>query len=133
MTQQMRSQSATSSDKGKKAPGARLGLHSRSMPSWATKETTDEVHRDRACTGGRPAPGWRERLGLAADAKVTVRIETEEHGAAVAAEPFHTDDPAFGIWRDRDDGDDVEAYLVGPAKFISHPTVRGSEQRTVRD
>ena len=41
---------------------------------------------------------------------VTVRIETEPAGAE-AAETFATDDPAFGIWRDRDETADVGAYL----------------------
>jgi hypothetical protein len=30
---------------------------------------------------------------------------------AVQAEEFVTDDPAFGIWRDRQDTADVEAYV----------------------
>jgi hypothetical protein len=29
----------------------------------------------------------------------------------VPAEDFVTDDPAFGIWRDRDDVADVDAYV----------------------
>ena len=58
---------------------------------------------------------WRERLDKPADAHVTVRIEDElaRHETQVAekglAEPV--DDPAFGIWRDRDDMTDVAAYL----------------------
>lgn len=54
---------------------------------------------------------WRERLGQAADAHVTVRIEAEEQAANAAAEEFVTDDPAFGIWRDREEMADVEAYM----------------------
>jgi hypothetical protein len=55
---------------------------------------------------------WRMRLRAAANARVTVRIEEEaEQAAANQAEPFATNDPAFGIWRDREDMADVEAYL----------------------
>lgn len=45
---------------------------------------------------------------MAAGARVTVRIEEEPANAP--AEEFVTDDPAFGIWRDREDMADVEAY-----------------------
>ena len=53
---------------------------------------------------------WREKLAKAAGALVTVRIE-EEAQAAAPAEEFVTDDPAFGIWRDREDMADVAAYV----------------------
>lgn len=56
---------------------------------------------------------WRDRLGpalsQAAGAQVTVRIEEEP--LPLPAEDFVTDDPAFGIWRDRDDVADVDAYV----------------------
>ena len=56
---------------------------------------------------------WRDRLGpllaQAAGTQVTVRIEQEPIPAA--AEDFVTDDPAFGIWRDRGDVADVDAYV----------------------
>jgi hypothetical protein len=60
---------------------------------------------------------WRDKLGTGmpptADAKVTVRIEEEPANAPSAerADGYVTDDPAFGIWRDRQDVADVEAYL----------------------
>lgn len=55
---------------------------------------------------------WREKLAGAEDTRVTVRIEAETQQTPQAtAEPFVTDDPAFGIWRDRKDMADVEAYL----------------------
>ena len=57
---------------------------------------------------------WRARLPLPQAARVTVRIESEAPAVApLAAEAaaFVTDDPAFGIWRDREDMSDVEAYL----------------------
>lgn len=55
---------------------------------------------------------WRDRLGQVADggALVTVRIE-QEAAREAPAEPFETDDPAFGIWRDREDMADVESYV----------------------
>ena len=43
---------------------------------------------------------------------MTVRIEEEaDQTAANQAEPFVTNDPAFGIWRDREDMADVDAYV----------------------
>ena len=63
---------------------------------------------------------WRERLGQAADARVTVRIESEqaaeEHGSAEFA-----DDPLFGMWRDREDMADVAGYIrrIRAARFNS--------------
>lgn len=44
--------------------------------------------------------------------RVTVRIENEPQTAATPlAEVFVTDDPAFGIWRDREDMANVDAYI----------------------
>lgn len=54
---------------------------------------------------------WRAKLPLAGAEHVTVRIETEEVTAAPDATGFVTNDPAFGIWRDREDMTDVEDYL----------------------
>ncbi len=54
---------------------------------------------------------WRAKLAKSTDALVTVRIEEEAQVAAPADEPFVTDDPAFGIWRDREDVADVAAYI----------------------
>jgi len=57
---------------------------------------------------------WRARLAKSVDAHahvhVTVHIE-EEAQAATPSEEFVTDDPAFGIWRDRADMANVEAYM----------------------
>jgi hypothetical protein len=53
---------------------------------------------------------WRAKLAKGSGALVTVRIEEEEAQAA-PAEEFTTDDPAFGIWRDREDMADVAAYV----------------------
>ena len=55
-------------------------------------------------------PAWRAKLAKSTETHVTVRIE-EETQAAAPAEAFVTDDPAFGIWRDREDMADVDAYV----------------------
>ena len=52
---------------------------------------------------------WRAKLANATGTTVTVRIEEEMQSAP--AEAFVTDDPAFGIWCDRDDMADVAAYV----------------------
>ena len=52
---------------------------------------------------------WRAKLAQSADTHVTVRIE--EEAPADVAQEFVTDDPAFGIWRDRQDMTDVQAYV----------------------
>jgi hypothetical protein len=53
---------------------------------------------------------WRARLAKSTDTLVTVRIE-EELQSIAPAEQFVSDDPAFGIWRDREDIPDVAAYV----------------------
>ena len=54
---------------------------------------------------------WRAKLADA-DARVTVRIEAEAPPVDTAATGAAVgDDPAFGIWRDRTDMNDVDAYL----------------------
>lgn len=52
---------------------------------------------------------WRAKLLHAGSELVTVRIEEEAHPAP--AEELTSDDPAFGIWRDREDMADVAAYV----------------------
>jgi hypothetical protein len=59
---------------------------------------------------GELPPAWRAKLAETAGTTVTVRIE-EEAQAVTPAEEFVTDDPAFGIWRDREDMADVAAYV----------------------
>jgi hypothetical protein len=57
---------------------------------------------------------WAARLRAKPGQTVTVRIETEsEQPAPTATSPFVTDDPAFGIWRDRQDTADVDSYARG--------------------
>lgn len=55
-------------------------------------------------------PAWRAKLTRSADTHVTVRIEQEAQ-AETPAQAFVTDDPAFGIWRDREDLADVPDYV----------------------
>ena len=55
---------------------------------------------------------WADRLRAKPGQTVTVRIETEpERAASEPAPAFATDDPAFGIWRDREDLADIDGYL----------------------
>lgn len=54
---------------------------------------------------------WRAKRALSADAHVTVPIEEESQIAAATTKESVTDDPTFGIWRDREDIDDMAAYL----------------------
>ena len=54
---------------------------------------------------------WRAKLPEAVTEHVTVRIESEALAGQPDAGNFVTNDPAFGIWRDREDLADVEAYL----------------------
>ena len=53
---------------------------------------------------------WRAKLAKAAGATVTVRIEDDAE-AAMPAERFMTDDPLFGMWRDREDMANVAGYI----------------------
>lgn len=48
---------------------------------------------------------WRNRLAVPENARLTIRIEEQAVGVAVE------DDPLFGMWRDREDMADVEAYV----------------------
>ena len=54
---------------------------------------------------------WRSKLARSSGAPLTVTVRIEAEAQAPAAEPFTSDDPAFGIWRDRDDMADVAAYV----------------------
>jgi hypothetical protein len=51
---------------------------------------------------------WRARLLIAPNTRVTVRIEEEAEPATHSA---LTDNPMFGMWRDREDMADVSAYV----------------------
>ena len=53
---------------------------------------------------------WRTRLNIANQAQVTIRIEEELDSTSSSQEKTFTD-PAFGIWSDRIDMTDVEAYM----------------------
>ena len=52
---------------------------------------------------------WQEQLGAAEHSQVTVRIEQEPEQRQPAQE--QGDDPLFGMWADRDDMADVQAYV----------------------
>lgn len=52
---------------------------------------------------------WRTKLHVAEDARVTVHIEEEAKSAEAAQE--YPNDPLFGMWRDREEMADVEAYV----------------------
>ena len=54
---------------------------------------------------------WAQRLKVRPEQTVTVRIETEATQTAQTPESFVTDDPAFGIWCDREDMADVPAFV----------------------
>jgi hypothetical protein len=54
---------------------------------------------------------WAQHLKVRPEQTVTVRIETEATQTAQAPEAFVTNDPAFGIWRDREDMADVSTYV----------------------
>lgn len=52
---------------------------------------------------------WRAKLQMAVSAQVRVCIE-EELAPVPPPPPPQSSDPAFGIWRDREDMADVQAY-----------------------
>jgi hypothetical protein len=62
---------------------------------------------------------WQAKLGTISgrdSAHVTVRIEQEDAAfpataTATATTTSNADDPAFGMWRDREEMADVQAYL----------------------
>jgi hypothetical protein len=54
---------------------------------------------------------WAQRLKVWPEQTATVRIETEATQITQTPESFMTDDPAFGIWRDREDMADVPAFV----------------------
>lgn len=57
-------------------------------------------------------PQWAQRLNAMPGQTVTVRIETEASADPASTDTtFMTDDPAFGIWRDREEMTDVDLYV----------------------
>ena len=67
---------------------------------------------------------WRDQLGQAADALVTVRIEAE-HATEEQSSVEFADDPLFGMWRDREDMADVAGYI----RRIRAPRFNGDGSR----
>ncbi len=53
---------------------------------------------------------WAQQLNTLPEQTVTIRIETETGGSQAEATAFVTDDPAFGIWSDYDETEDVTAF-----------------------
>lgn len=54
---------------------------------------------------------WRERVAKPSETRVTVRIEEEAPAGHAEAAQEETDDPLFGMWRNREDIADVDAYV----------------------
>lgn len=56
---------------------------------------------------------WRARLHAAANARVTVRIEEEAEPREAAREATKegAENPLFGMWQDRAEMADVDAYV----------------------
>ena len=54
---------------------------------------------------------WRAKFAQTANTRVTVRIEEEQTQVVAPTEEFVTDDPLFGMWRDREDMADVAGYV----------------------
>ena len=54
---------------------------------------------------------WRARLPATRAARVTVRIEEETLPETAGKDPNTAVDRMFGLWRDREDMTDVEAYV----------------------
>jgi hypothetical protein len=73
---------------------------------------------------------WAQRLKARPEQTVTVRIETEATQTAQAPESFVTNDPAFGIWRDREDMADVPAYVrqLRAARYSPDGSRQGNKQ-----
>jgi hypothetical protein len=72
---------------------------------------------------------WAQRLKVRPEQTVTVRIETEATQTVQPPEAFVTDDPAFGIWRDREDMADVPAFVrrLRAARYSLDGTRQGED------
>ena len=53
---------------------------------------------------------WRDKLAASHEARVTVRIDEEAGEQTGSTQDDTTDDLLFGMWRDREDMTDVDAY-----------------------
>ena len=71
-------------------------------------------------------PAWRAKLTKAAGTTVTVRIEEDTAPAPIPVKQFATDDPLFGMWRDREDMADVAGYVrsIRASRFNDDGTQR---------
>jgi diaminopimelate decarboxylase len=53
---------------------------------------------------------WAQQLQALPDQTVTIRIETETAASQEAPTSFVTDDPAFGIWQNHEQSEDVASF-----------------------
>ena len=53
---------------------------------------------------------WAQQLKTLPDQTVTIRIETEATVSGDASTAFVTDDPAFGIWQDHEEAENVDSF-----------------------
>jgi hypothetical protein len=70
---------------------------------------------------------WRAQLTPTGSGLVTVRIEAETDAPRQTdASGTATDDPLFGMWRDREDMKDVEGYIrsIRASRFNADGTPR---------
>ena len=70
---------------------------------------------------------WRAQLTPTGSGLVTVRIEAEADALQQTDTPdTPTDDPLFGMWRDREDMKDVEGYIrsIRASRFNADGTPR---------
>jgi hypothetical protein len=69
-------------------------------------------------------PAWQARLSSTFKTRVTVRIEEEiEQDETTITTQTLTDNPLFGLWKDREEIADVSAYarqLRAPRYTINH-------------
>ena len=72
---------------------------------------------------------WAQHLKVLPEQTVTVRIETEATQTTQAPEAFVTNDPAFGIWRDREGMADVSACVrqLRAARYAPDGTRQGED------
>ena len=69
---------------------------------------------------------WRDRLPVSPNTRVTVRIEEETEQAVQAAS---SENPMFGMWRDREETADVDTY----ARKLRAPRYQSDGSRDDKD
>ncbi len=66
---------------------------------------------------------WRTKVPASQETRVTIRIETEPTAPVVNADDS-AEDSLFGMWRDRDDMTDVQAYVRELRSPRQHQTLQ---------